>query len=117
LADVVPTLSSPPASHPIGVSGTLDLSAASDTLRLNFFLFVPFPAGPQSYLLGSYGTRLGEFDNVVGLMPGMSVMYTSPPNAGPGQIILQVPEPSAAVALVAVAALARRRRVSSRDGC
>jgi hypothetical protein len=97
-----------PASYPIDVTGALDLSAASDTMR---FVGLPtFPAGASSYVLANYGSRLGEFDTILGLRPGMSIVYTSATNAGSGQIVLQVPEPTTALIVLGPTMMLRRPR-------
>jgi hypothetical protein len=100
----------------MNVSGLLDLATASDTLRLS--TLGPPPTGVNSFILASYGTRIGEFDNVSGLLPGMSILYTSPSNAGPGQIVLQiVPEPSAiGVLSFGFLFLGSDRRIARRRG-
>jgi autotransporter-associated beta strand protein len=99
---------------PIRVTDVLDLGTLSDTLLLsNQGVFPPNP--PGAIVLATYGTRLGQFDNVVGLRPGWSILYTSPSNSGPGEIVLQLPEPTALAALpFAILPLLLRRPVALR---
>jgi hypothetical protein len=113
LANVSWAPNNEPLGEPPHVTGTLDLSATSDTLKFDFIF--PFPAGQSSYVLARYGSRVGEFDAVLDLRPEFSVVYTSAPNAGPGEIVLRVvPEPVMAHCLfpAIVITLRRRRRTS-----
>lgn len=86
----------------LDVSGIFD---AQGTLNL---LGSSVPAG--QYLIGSYGSRVGTLTPQNG---SYSILYTSADNAGPGQIFVVVPEPSAlAFASVALAMTCARRRRS-----
>ena len=90
----------PTYASPINVTGTLDLSAVDDALLVHLNVPpVPVPAG--SYVLSNYGNRIGVFDDLAGLQPGWTISYSSLENAGPGQVILNVPEPSMLLALSA----------------
>jgi len=90
---------SPTVPDRVNVSGLVDMSAANDT----FFDFTH--PNPGSYIVATYGNRLGQFDNV-NIAAGAQLIYTSAENSGPGQVVLLVPEPAcAAASLIALAAL------------
>jgi len=98
-----------PAIVPINVTGVMDLSATADTLSLGSLQ--QLPRRPTNYVLSDYGTRIGEFDSVPGLRSDMSIIYTSAPGTGPGQVVLHiVPEPRAALAMTIAASVLRRAR-------
>jgi hypothetical protein len=100
----------------IDVLGTLDLSAPSDNLFIgNTMVFNFVPA--QQIVVMTYESRIGEFDLLNnGTNPNYGIIYTSAPGAGPGQVIIVTPEPSAAACVfVCVAALTSRRRARIRS--
>jgi hypothetical protein len=93
------------------VTGLLDMAGTGDALRISLMHSPVDPEFPPSNVLASYGSRVGEFDSVTGLHPGWSIVYTSPPNAGPGQILLLTPEPAALAPLAGFSILRRPRKV------
>jgi hypothetical protein len=95
------------------VNGTLDLRATGDRLGiigpLNFLT-------PGTYVVMEYQNRMGAFD-IAASSYITNVIYTSPENGGPGQVLITVPEPTfAAVATVAALVTCRggRRHGSKR---
>ncbi len=91
------------------VNGTADLRGVGDRLSttgpLNFLT-------PGTYVVMEYQNRLGSFD-ILPMSHVANVIYTSAENSGPGQVLIQVPEPSFLTCTVAVLLLAARRRSPS----
>ena len=86
------------------ITGVLDLDAVNDVFG------GPDASQSRDYVIADYGNRIGAFDNV-NLGPNESLIYTSPPNSGPGQIVLLVPEPVCGfIGLAALLVLRRKPR-------
>lgn len=103
-----------PYADRLSVTGTLDLTR-SHVLDGSFVGFVP-PFGlpnPAYLVLASYGERVGSLDRSTIAVDGYGqslIIYTSPENAGPGEIRVLLPEPSIIVTVAAAGLLVRRRR-------
>ena len=121
-----------PLAERIDVTGTLDLTQANllyDGITAEIYGDEFPPADlPDSFVLASYGTRIGTFpqttfdlnlfDGLFGdslTIPG-TILYTSGENAGPGQVIVALPEPAAAGLLGGIGFLALTRRRGRRLG-
>jgi hypothetical protein len=87
----------------VTVNGTVDLSAARDVIAVA-------PDVLNGTVVMSYLSRIGEFDEVY-VPTGAQLVYTSPPNSGPGQVMVLIPEVNGlAIACIIGAATITRRR-------
>jgi hypothetical protein len=92
----------------LAVSGLLDLSGAN-AFQDFYAAFFGRKLVPGSYLVATYGNRIGEFDSFTA-QPGAQLVYTSLENSGAGQILLIVPEPTGlSVVAFALAGLSIRK--------
>jgi hypothetical protein len=89
----------------LSVKGLLDLRGVGDTLS------VP-SSFSGSVVVADYQQRVGQFDFVDGV-PGLTVTYTSAEGAGPGQVIIQLPEPCGLGLIFATVSLSCARRRST----
>ena len=113
----------------LDVTGTLDLTEASFTA--NSYLFtgghtITADDVPDYLTIATYGNRVGELDQhslrtiiqnfgdqpyPIFFIGDAPIVYTSGENAGPGEIRVMIPEPTAGgLALAAGVSLLRRRR-------
>jgi len=90
----------------VTVDGLLDLRGVNDRLLFQ----AVFSSFAGTFVLMDYQTRLGTFDTTLGLPTGAHVVYTSAEGAGPGQVLVVTPEPTAAGGLIIVSVTAALRR-------
>jgi fibronectin-binding autotransporter adhesin len=98
----------------VTVDGLLDLRGVHDHL---FTLVSGGTSGMASYVLMHYQMRLGAFDSVQNMPANAQLIYTSAEGAGPGQVIIVVPEAaSGASAAIFTAVSVTVRRTRQRSG-
>src|SRR3954447_6545688 len=103
----------PVACDHVTVDGLLDLRGVNDHL---FALVSAGTSGTATYVLMDYQMRLGSFDSLQNMPANARLIYTSGEGAGPGQVIIVIPEPTTVVAIAVVGMSAAALRPCRRRG-